>query len=70
MAPRQLDLFGAAVGTDPARFARWAELARQVPEHVRFGTSSWTFPGWAGLVYPSSSPLTIAALAERLAGAA
>jgi uncharacterized protein YecE (DUF72 family) len=27
-------------------------LARELPAHVRFGTSSWTFPGWAGLVYP------------------
>ena len=28
-----------------------ASLAAQLPEKVRFGTSSWTFPGWAGLVY-------------------
>ena len=26
-------------------------LARAVPAHVRFGTSSWTFDGWKGLVY-------------------
>lgn len=24
----------------------------RVPSHVRFGTSSWTFPGWSGIVYP------------------
>lgn len=27
------------------------ELAKQLPEHLRMGTSSWTFPGWAGLVW-------------------
>jgi uncharacterized protein YecE (DUF72 family) len=26
-------------------------LAQAVPSGVRFGTSSWSFPGWAGLVY-------------------
>ena len=33
-------------------FSSEAQLASQLPPHVRFGTSSWTFPGWAGLVYP------------------
>jgi len=27
------------------------ELAKRLPPHVSFGTSSWTFPGWKGLVY-------------------
>jgi uncharacterized protein YecE (DUF72 family) len=27
-------------------------LARRRPPHVFIGTSSWTFPGWKGLVYP------------------
>lgn len=27
------------------------ELAAHLPEGLRLGTSSWTFPGWAGLVY-------------------
>ena len=27
-------------------------LAERIPPHVRLGTSSWTFPGWAGLCYP------------------
>ena len=27
------------------------ELAAQLPEGLRLGTSSWTCPGWAGLVY-------------------
>lgn len=26
-------------------------LAEHLPEHLRMGTSSWTFPGWAGLVW-------------------
>jgi uncharacterized protein YecE (DUF72 family) len=28
-----------------------AALAAEVPAPVRFGTSSWTYPGWRGLVY-------------------
>ena len=53
--PRQLDLFGAPLPVEPAHFARWRELAARVPEAVRFGTSSWTFPGWTGLVYPAGT---------------
>lgn len=30
---------------------RLAELRRRLPDKLRLGTSSWTFPGWAGLVY-------------------
>ena len=26
-------------------------IAEQLPPDIRFGTSSWTFPGWKGLVY-------------------
>ncbi len=29
-------------------------LARELPAGLRMGTSSWTFPGWAGLVYAAS----------------
>lgn len=35
----------------------------KVPAHVRFGTSSWSFPGWAGLVYAGTP--TERDLAER-----
>lgn len=28
-------------------------LARRLPEGLRLGTSSWSFPGWKGLVYAS-----------------
>ncbi len=31
--------------------AEWSELARGLPANLYFGTSSWSFPGWAGLVY-------------------
>jgi uncharacterized protein YecE (DUF72 family) len=52
---RQLELFGegpagggvgpAAVGEDLGR------LAGALPRSCRLGTSSWSFPGWRGLVY-------------------
>jgi uncharacterized protein YecE (DUF72 family) len=47
----QPDLFGgtavAAQPVDPAL----GTLAAQLPPGIRFGTSTWSFPGWAGLVY-------------------
>jgi uncharacterized protein YecE (DUF72 family) len=51
---KQLTLFGAQAPPAPAgpSFELEAELARRLPPHVRLGTSSWTFPGWAGLVFP------------------
>lgn len=30
---------------------RVVELASRVPGHLRFGTSSWSFPGWKNIVY-------------------
>ena len=59
---KQLDLFGKAIA--PARpsgeFAQRlrreheeaTEIALRLPDKVFFGTSSWSFPGWAGIVYP------------------
>jgi uncharacterized protein YecE (DUF72 family) len=41
----QLGLFG-----DPDH-AELERIARAIPTHVRFGTSSWTFEGWKGIVY-------------------
>ncbi len=35
-----------------------AELANRLPPEVLFGTSSWSFPGWAGLVYSEPSSTT------------
>jgi uncharacterized protein YecE (DUF72 family) len=53
----QLDLFGAtppatARGVGPAPLsADVVTLAARVPDCIRLGTSSWSFPGWAGIVY-------------------
>lgn len=56
----QLDLFGAAptpVGKDraPVGAAEVAEsdrdTAARLPQTARFGTSSWSFPGWKGIVW-------------------
>jgi uncharacterized protein YecE (DUF72 family) len=35
----------------PADVPEAAELAHLLPDGLRLGTSSWSFPGWAGLVY-------------------
>lgn len=35
-----------------------AALGAAVPEGVRFGTSSWTYPGWQGLIYQQPYPKT------------
>jgi uncharacterized protein YecE (DUF72 family) len=37
---------------------RIASLATSVPELIHFGTSSWTYPGWTGLVYQDNYPKT------------
>jgi uncharacterized protein YecE (DUF72 family) len=50
----------AADPIDPAR------LRAAIPDGVRFGTSSWTYPGWKGLVYRRDYPATGAG-AEMLA---
>jgi uncharacterized protein YecE (DUF72 family) len=39
---------GVAAAAPPAALAR---LAAALPTGLRLGTSSWSFPGWAGLVY-------------------
>jgi uncharacterized protein YecE (DUF72 family) len=50
----QLTLFGAAdaprVAAAPTSL-EVMELAGRLPARVRMGTSSWSFPGWAGLVW-------------------
>ncbi|MBM4185832.1 MAG: DUF72 domain-containing protein [Gemmatimonadetes bacterium] len=43
---------------DPGELTR---LAAAVPDVVRFGTSTWTYPGWTGLVYHRSYPASGAA---------
>jgi uncharacterized protein YecE (DUF72 family) len=38
-----------------ARHDRLASVAAMLPATLRMGTSSWSFPGWRGIVYPSAS---------------
>lgn len=45
------------------RFAALQPVADALPASVRFGTSSWSFPGWKGLVYPGAA--TASALARE-----
>ncbi len=48
-------------------YARAADLAARLPPEVYFGTSSWSFPGWAGIAYAkrrSESQLARDGLAE------
>ena len=59
----QLDLFPPP----PLDTAADAALAAKRPPVLRLGTSSWTFPGWAGLVYrgrPSNAELIDTGLEE------
>ena len=54
----QLGLFGddpapdpsAPVGPEPP-LARHVSVAERLPAGLRLGTSSWSFPGWEGIVY-------------------
>jgi uncharacterized protein YecE (DUF72 family) len=54
--PAQHDLFGApGPNAELVRPAVPAEevvqVARRLPRSLHFGTSSWSFPGWVGIVY-------------------
>jgi len=52
MPQAQRTLFDDADGVDPAPAAPLARrLAAALSPRVRLGTSSWSFPGWTGLVY-------------------
>ncbi len=46
--------------------ARLQAIRNRLPAGLRFGTSSWTFPGWAGLVYRRRYPSQKAFLRESL----
>jgi len=66
----QLSLFAAGVeagGLCAQQLKADAELMQQLRPELRFGTSSWAFPGWAGIVYsgrPSERSLAQAGLQE------
>ncbi len=56
--PRQGGLFGEPEpepdggSVEPAPVsAELAAVARELPPSIRLGTSSWSFPGWRGIVY-------------------
>lgn len=46
---------------EPLTPERAGQLALAVPPLVRFGTSSWNYPGWSGLVYHQAYPRSGAA---------
>lgn len=52
----------AALTTYPQALARehaeGREIASRLPPGIHFGTSSWSFPGWAGLVYSAQHTQT------------
>ncbi len=55
---RALAQVPAATGLD-----RFASIAANFPASIRLGTSSWSFPGWRGLVYaPQASASALARL--------
>jgi uncharacterized protein YecE (DUF72 family) len=49
----QLGLFAQDEIVPPLPFDEERALARGLPPYLRFGTSSWTYPGWEGIVYPA-----------------
>lgn len=48
---RQLHLFGDDALDAAPPDARVCEIAAALPPTLRLGTSSWSFPGWSGIVY-------------------
>jgi uncharacterized protein YecE (DUF72 family) len=55
-------------GVNPAEASQEAlrAIRNRLPTKLRFGTSSWTFPGWAGLVYHRRYPNQRAFLRDSL----
>lgn len=65
MSDDQLGLFGAPT-IEPLVTDEDRDLAGRIPSFVRFGTSSWSYPGWAGIVWqgtPTEPELARAGLA-------
>src|SRR3954464_13352095 len=69
--PAQFALFTGAVEEPPVSSRRRTQpvgpsepseglrvLGEQLPQGVYLGTSSWTFPGWNGLVYDHEASTT------------
>jgi uncharacterized protein YecE (DUF72 family) len=67
MTRQQLPLFPDLDAIDPAPVGNQArDLAARLPPCIRLGTSSWSFPGWTGLVYAArnDTPATEQTLAR------
>jgi uncharacterized protein YecE (DUF72 family) len=41
----------AETAAEPLDLTRFQELCSRIPASIRFGTSTWNYPGWRGLVY-------------------
>lgn len=56
---RQATLFDLPAPTlaAAAPAAEHRQLSQRLPQHVRLGTMSWSFPGWRGLVYAEDAPI-------------
>ncbi len=50
-APRAADRAGAGTVLPAAAGTAWAALAHQLPGTLRLGVSTWSYPGWDGLVW-------------------
>jgi uncharacterized protein YecE (DUF72 family) len=64
----QLSLFGDADAVDPADVTdEVRRLGRSLPAAIHLGTSSWSFPGWTGLVFAprNGKPATEQVLARH-----
>jgi uncharacterized protein YecE (DUF72 family) len=68
MPHEQLPLFADADAVDPAPVDQAVTiLGTRMPGRIHLGTSSWSFPGWTGLVYAArgSKPASEQALARQ-----
>ena len=68
MTHEQLSLFADADAIDSAAMDRAVSiLGNSLPPHIHLGTSSWSFPGWTGLVYAARNgkPATEQAIARH-----
>ena len=68
MTHEQLSLFADADAIDPAAVdPAVTVLGNSLPPHIHLGTSSWSFPGWTGLVYATRNgkPASEQAIARR-----
>jgi uncharacterized protein YecE (DUF72 family) len=68
MTHEQLPLFADADAIDPAAVDQTVTvLGKSLPPHIHLGTSSWSFPGWTGLVYAAhnSKPASEQAIARH-----